>query len=70
MAFGIDPAEGVEPVLEESTATFLGKIVIEEKDQAIDQAKKETAGLILWCDGFKIDEDETGAAVVWSQCGQ
>ena len=66
MTFSIDPAEGVEPVLEESTATFLGKIIIEEKDQAIDRAKKETAGLILWCGGSKIDEDEIGVVVVWS----
>ncbi len=69
MTFSIDPAQGVEPVLEESTATFLGKNFIEEKDQVIDRAKKETAGLILWCDGLKINEDETGAAVVWSQYG-
>lgn len=65
--FSIDPAEGVEPILEASTATFPGIIVVEGKNQEINRAKTGTADLVLWCDGFKRDEGGTGAAVVWKE---
>ena len=47
--------------------SFPGKICIEEKCKAIEIAKKadDRADLILWCDGSKLDQGETGAAVIW-----
>lgn len=65
--YSIDPADGVEPISETSTATFSGKIVAEEKNQAIGRAKTETANFVLWCDGSKRDEGGAGAAVVWKE---
>ena len=45
--FSIDPAEGVEPILEPSTATFPGNIVIEEKiRQSIEPKRRRRT---LYC---------------------
>ena len=38
---------------------------MEEKCRAIEEAKKDRADLILWCDGSKLNQGGTGAAVVW-----
>lgn len=57
----IDPAEGVEPVeMMEPGNVFTGDIVIECKKQALQEAKKYGAGLVLWTDGSKLDQ-----AVCW-----
>lgn len=61
--YSIDSADGVEPISETSTATFPGKIVVEEKNQAIDRAETETANFVLWCVGSKRAEGGPGAAV-------
>ena len=44
---------------------FPGKIFMEEKCKAIEKAKKDHANLILWCDGSKLNQGGTGAAIVW-----
>lgn len=62
----IDPAEGVEPVnLPKTDAGFEGKVVIESPKRALEKAKEEGEGLILWTDGSKLDQGRVGAAVCW-----
>ena len=67
VSFSIDPAEGVEPILPMPIQSFPGKICMEEKCKAIEIAKKagDQADLTLWCDGSKLDQGGTGAAVIW-----
>ena len=66
--FSIDSAEGVEPISAMPVQSFPGKICIEEKCKAIKIAKKaeNLINLTFWCDGSKLDQGETGAAVVWN----
>ena len=62
----VDPANGVEPVEVIKTGTcFEGKIIIENKKQALDEATKYRPGLVLWTDGSKLENGNTGAAVCW-----
>ena len=64
--FSIDPAEGVEPILANMPAQYFpGKIFMEEKSRAIEEAKNDQANLSLWCDGSKLNEGGAGASVVW-----
>lgn len=44
---------------------FQGKVVIEDKEQALKEANKYQAGLVMWTDGSKLDQDNTEAAVCW-----
>ena len=67
VGFSIDPAEEVEPISAMPVGVFPGKIFMEEKCTTIEIAKRGQADLILWCDGSKLDQGETGAAVVWKQ---
>ena len=47
----LHPADGVEPVeTMEPGAIFEGKIIIEPKEMAIEEAKKCCAGLVMWTD--------------------
>ena len=43
---------------------------MEERSRAIRMAKQELANWRLWCDGSKLDQKGTGAAVVWREKGQ
>ncbi len=62
----IDPANGVEPVEVIKTGTcFEGKIIVENKKQALHEATKYRAGLVLWTDESKLDNGNTRAAVCW-----
>ncbi len=69
VGFSIDPAEGVEPVLAMPSQVFPGKFIIDERDRAIAMAKEHLADLTLWFDGSKLDQEGTGAAVVWKKDG-
>lgn len=62
--FSIDLTEGVEPILAMPVQVFPGKIFIEEKSKAIEIAQGDQADFTFWCDGSKLDQGETGAAVV------
>ena len=64
VGFCIDPAEGVEPISAIPPQVFPGKVFMEDKNGAIQMAKEELADLTLWCDGSKLDQGGTGAAVV------
>lgn len=62
----IDPADGVKPVTIIKPGTqFQGKVVIECKQQALKEAKKDTTGLTIWTDGAKLANGNCGAAVCW-----
>lgn len=62
----IDPAHGVEPVPITSTDfCFKGKVIIENREQALHEATKNRTGLIFWTDGSKLDQSNAGAAVCW-----
>lgn len=62
----IDPENGVEPVpVTGPDFYFQGKIIIEHKEQALKEATKNRAGFVLWTDGSKLEQGNTGAAVCW-----
>ena len=42
-----------------------GEVIIGHKEQALEEATKYRAGLIMWTDGSKLDQGNTGAAVCW-----
>lgn len=50
----IDPADGVEPVEAMEVDRFMGKIVIQSKKNALEEAKKYRTGLFMWTDGSKL----------------
>lgn len=43
---------------------FKGKIIVQAKKHAIEEAKKDWPGLVIWTDGSKLDQG-AGAAVCW-----
>ncbi len=59
----IDPADGVEPVDTMEVNRFTGKIVIQPKKEALEEAKKYRTGLVMWIDESKLDHGRVGAAV-------
>ena len=63
----IDLADGVEPVENMEVDRFTGKIVIQPKKEAIKEAKKYRAGLVMWTDGSKLDHGRVGTAVCWRE---
>lgn len=40
---------------------------MEDRNEVIQMVKEELANLTLWCDGSKLDQGGTGAAVVWKR---
>ena len=44
---------------------FQGGVIIGCKKQALEKATKYRAGLVMWTDGSKLDQGNTGAAVCW-----
>ena len=64
MEHSIDPADGFEPVkIIKAGTCFEGKVIIECKKQAFYEATKYRAGLVMWTDGSKLDNSNSGAAV-------
>ena len=64
IGFCIDPAEGVEPVINLKHEEFPGRIIVQEPTTAISEAKKVKSDLALWSDGSKIESGSVGAAGV------
>lgn len=62
--FSIDLAKGTKPIWTISCFVFLGELIIEDKNKAILEAKAGRSDLKLWCDGSKLENDGTEAAVV------
>lgn len=65
--FSIDPAKGTKPIRAILRSLFLGKLIIENRNRVILEAKTGIANLNLWCDGLKLDSRSTGVAVVWKK---
>lgn len=57
-------AKRVEPVIYLRLTEFLERIIIQELKVAIKGTKKNISDLILWLDGLKEEEEETGAVVI------
>ena len=67
VGFSIDPYEGAKPVVLIPATDFDGEILIENIELAMKSAREEFQGLILWSDGSKQDQSQTGAAVTWKR---
>lgn len=65
ISFGIDPAEGVEPVVNLQHIDFPGEVTISEPKTAFVEAQKDRSDLALGVDGSKLDTGGTGVAVLW-----
>ena len=65
IGFCIDPAEGVEPVINLKHEEFPGRIIVQEPTTAISEDKKDKSDLALWSDGSKLASGSVGAAGVW-----
>lgn len=64
----IDRAEGVEPVTHLASYNSLEpEVIIKSKKEAIEEARKNNPGLILWTDGSKLDQGQVAAAVCWEE---
>ena len=62
----IDPADRVEPVeIIKTSTSFVGKIIINNKAQALTEARKDLPGLTIWTDGSKLSNGRCGASVCW-----
>ena len=62
----IDPADGVEPVEAiKPGAIFNEEVIINCKNQALKEATRYQAGLVIWTDGSKLDNGSCGAAICW-----
>ena len=44
-----------------------GQVIIQEEEQALEEARKERDGLVLWTDGSKKEDEWVGCAVVWKE---
>lgn len=58
--FSIDPAEGTEPIRAMLRSIFPGKLIIEDRNRAMLEAKTGIANLKLWGNGSKLDSGGTG----------
>jgi len=46
-----------------------GKVIIQDEEQALKEAKLEREGLVLWTDGSRKEDERVGCAVVWKEGG-
>jgi hypothetical protein len=44
--------------------------MIQEEDQALQEARKDMQGLVIWTDGSRKEDEWTGCAVVWTEEGR
>lgn len=44
---------------------FKVKVVIKCKKEALEEARKDKPGLVVWTDGSKLDQGQTVAAICW-----
>jgi len=47
-----------------------GKVIIQNEEQAMEEAKLEWEGLVLWTDGSGKEDEWVGCAVVWEEEGR
>jgi len=46
------------------------KVIIQDEEQALEEAKLEREGLVLWTDGSRKEDEWVGCAVVWEEQGR
>ena len=61
----IDPADGIEPVMNLRDEEFLGKLLIQKPTTATLEAQRDKSDLALWSDRSRVESGKVGAAVVW-----
>jgi len=44
-----------------------GQVIIQEEEQALEEARKEREGLVLWTAGSRKEDEWVGCAVVWKE---
>jgi len=44
-----------------------GQVIIQEEEQALEEARKEREGLVLWTDESRKEDEWVGCAVVWKE---
>ena len=60
----IDPADGVEPVKKmRSGKSFKADVIVRCKKRALEEARRNQPGLVLWTDRSKLDQGQVAAAV-------
>ena len=47
-----------------------GKVIIQEEEQALEEARKERDGLVLWTDRLRKEDEWVGCSVVWEEEGR
>jgi len=47
-----------------------GGVIIQDEEQAMQEAKAERGGLVLWTDGARKEDEWVGCAVVWKEEGR
>ena len=60
-----DLSEGFEQTTEAYPSTFLGRIVVENTEEALKRARRIKGGLVLWSDGSRLENGGVGAGVAW-----
>jgi hypothetical protein len=73
---GIDeliPEEFLERRSYERTAlpkiheSLKGKVIIQNEEQVLEEARRGTDGLVFWTDGSRREDEYVGIAVVWGK---
>jgi len=54
-------------MLPEMKKRLKGQVIIQEEEQALEEARKEREGLVLWTDGSRKEDEWVGCAVVWKE---
>jgi hypothetical protein len=52
------------------TGCLKGKVIIQDEEQALKEAKLERDGLVLWTDRLRKEEEWVGCTVVWEEEGR
>jgi len=53
--------------LPETRERLKGQVIIQEEEQALEEARKERDGLVLWTDGSRKEDEWVGCVVVWGR---
>ena len=63
----MDPAYEVEPMKRSwrLNTNLPIQVILQAKQEPLQEVAKSRAGIILWTDGLKLDTGNVGAAVVW-----
>jgi ribonuclease HI len=56
--------------LSEVKKRLKGQVIIQDEEQALEEARKERDGLVFWTDGSRKEDEWVGCAVVWKEGGR